>query len=397
MPDVDRPGERDPSLGVVARRVGRSWLARLSGRRRPGRSPDLAGDELCRRLEGLAAATPDAVREVRSFELPANRPPWLDTGLDLEAGERVSWFAVGRVHLSKLLDLFVGPDFQLWGRVGQGEVFRGTRASHSFTVETSGRLHLASYFPAEWKDRRGAIDVPPERYAALAGGMTVVVVRWNAAPEETLATWATRDDPGGLVSGELERLRARPQAPAGWRYLWFIGPGEIFTAGEADGRPCMHCHTEADTGILQRDVAFPLTPGTRLRWEWKVDALPSTIREDSLPTHDYLSIAVEFENGTDLTYTWSPELPEGHAYWCPLPTWKDRELHVVQRSGTDGLGTWCAEERDLHADALACFGAEPGDVVRVWFIAVSLFQRGEGRCTWRGVELAGPGGSARIV
>jgi hypothetical protein len=69
----------------------------------------------------------------------------------------------------------------------------------------------------------------------------------------------------------------------------------------------------------------------------------------------------------------------------------------VQRSGTQGLGTWCAEERDLHADALACFGSPPGDVVRVWFIAVSLFQRGEGRCTWRGVELSGPGGSERVV
>ena len=381
----------------MARRAASSLARRLTGRRRPGRAPALAPAELRGRLEALAAAHPDDVREVRSFELPATRPPWLDTGLELEAGEWVTWFAAGRVHLSRLLDIFVEPDFQLWARVGGGEVFRGTRTSHTFRAAGSGRLQLASYFPAEWTDRTGGIDVPAESYAALAGGMTVTVVRWAREPGDALAGWAAKDDPGGLVSGERVRLAAPAAPPDGWSYLWFLGPGEMFTAGEAEGRACMDCHTRGDAGILQKELAFPLTPGTKLRWEWKVDALPSTLREDSLPTHDYLSIAVEFENGLDLTYTWSPELPVGHAYWCPLPSWKDRELHLVVRSGNEGLGRWLREERDLHADALACFGESPGDVVRVWFIAVSLFQRGEGRCTWRGIELEGEGGRVQVL
>ena len=397
MTSVDRPGERDPSFGLIARRAGAAALRRLTGRRRPGRAANLAADALRSRFAALAEATPGAVRELHFFDLPADRPPWFDTGLRLEEGEAVSWFATGRVELSRLLDIFVGPDFQLWGRVGEGPIFRGTRAHHTFRTESAGRLDLASYFPAEWTDPQGGIDVPPESYAELGGGMTVAVVRWKGDPGAALAEWATRDDPAGLISGECARLAAPPQSPEGWNYLWFLGPGEIFEAGTEDGKACMHCHTRGDAAILQKEVSAALAPGTRLAWEWKVDALPSSMREDSLPTHDYLSIAVEFENGLDLTYTWSPELPVGHAYWCPLPSWKDRELHVVLRSGPDGLGAWQSEERDLHADAERYFGAAPGRVVRVWFIAVSLFQRSEGRCTWRDVRLDGEAGLQSIL
>jgi hypothetical protein len=53
----------------------------------------------------------------------------------------------------------------------------------------------------------------------------------------------------------------------------------------------------------------------------------------------YLSIAVEFENGQDLTYYWSAALPEETAYRCPLPWWDRHETHIAMRSGSAGLGT----------------------------------------------------------
>jgi hypothetical protein len=59
----------------------------------------------------------------------------------------------------------------------------------------------------------------------------------------------------------------------------------------------------------------------------------------------------------------------------------------VVRSGDAGLGAWHAERRDLHADALRYFGAHPGDVVRVWLIAVSVFKRQPGRCAYAAIRL----------
>jgi hypothetical protein len=81
---------------------------------------------------------------------------------------------------------------------------------------------------------------------------------------------------------------------------------------------------------------------------------------------------------------------------CPLPNWNHREFHVVIRSGGDGLGAWHAERRNLHADALRYFGAHPGDVVRVWLIAVSVFKRQRGAFSITGIRLRG-GGDEQIV
>jgi hypothetical protein len=51
-----------------------------------------------------------------------------------------------------------------------------------------------------------------------------------------------------------------------------------------------------------------------------MDELMSKVREDNLITHDYLSIAVEFDTGQDITYYWSSELPVGAGFRCPIPT-----------------------------------------------------------------------------
>jgi hypothetical protein len=149
----------------------------------------------------------------------------------------------------------------------------------------------------------------------------------------------------------------------------------------------MCCHTERDVGILRRDVDVPLTDATRLRWSWRVDELPSELAEDALPTHDYLSIALEFDNGQDLTWHWSAELPPGHHYRCPLPHWRERETHWVVRSGTADLGRWVDDERPVRADYEAAVGDPPERIVGVWFIAVSVFQGGRGECAYRDVTI----------
>lgn len=69
-----------------------------------------------------------------------------------------------------------------------------------------------------------------------------------------------------------------------------------------------------------------------------MDQLPSQAREDRLQTHDYLSLAVEFDNEQDLAYYWSAELPPDTAFRCPIPKWQGRETHVVLRSGTVDSG-----------------------------------------------------------
>ncbi|XSG84737.1 MAG: DUF3047 domain-containing protein [Methylohalobius sp. ZOD2] len=181
-----------------------------------------------------------------------------------------------------------------------------------------------------------------------------------------------------------ERLTSPVTPPEDWHYLWFIGPAEIYRPCPAPGREsAICCHIHRDVGLLQKSVRLPLEPDTRLRWSWKMDALPSAVAENTLPTHDYLSIAVEFDNGQDITYYWSAELPVGTVYRCPIPTWNARETHVVVRSGEQGLGEWIDEARDVYQDYVDAIGGPmPKNIVRIWLIAVSLFQRTEGKCQY---------------
>ena len=110
--------------------------------------------------------------------------------------------------------------------------------------------------------------------------------------------------------------------------------------------------------------------------------------ENAVLSHDYLSLAVEFNDGRDITYYWSSKLSVGTGYWCPLPTWKDREFHVVLRSGEQGLGAWLSEERNLYEDYQHYIGTPPARIVRVWLIANSLFQRKDGVCSYRRILLS---------
>ena len=140
-------------------------------------------------------------------------------------------------------------------------------------------------------------------------------------------------------------------------------------------------------GFCILTCSMPFTPDTRLRWAWKVDRLPSQEREDQFHTHDYLSLAVEFDNGQDLSYFWSAVLPPETGFRCPIPTWQGRETHMVVRSGRDGLGRWQQEERPLYTNYQRCVGPPPARIVRVWLIANRLFRRQEGQCEYGAIEL----------
>ena len=382
-------------LGIAARIAVRSLRRRLRG----GQDRDACGDFRQEVQPWVDSLPRDAVCGVAFVDMPATQPPWVDSGLDVEAGTTFTVFAQGRVYLSRALDIWTPPWFQVWYRVGErSTIFRGTRDLESFTAASAGRLWLANYFPGEWSDAHGGLATPEAEYAKVSGGNSLVLIKWARGVDVTAtleSSLAAGRAPRSLAR-EIERL-ADPVVtqPDRWEYLWFLGPAEIYRPSLAPGgRPSIDCRTHGDTGILLSDARLPLRPGTTLRWSWRVDELPTDLPEDTLPSHEYLSIAVEFDDGQDITYFWSSSLPVGTGFGCPLPNWKDRETHVVVRSGTAGLGQWFDEARDVHADYVKYVGGPAREVVRVWLIANSLLTRGRGRCEYAGIELAN--GAAKI-
>lgn len=340
----------------------------------------------------VEAAAP-ALRAHALVEVAATSPDWIDAGVELRAGEQVSLLAAGKVWWSREAGLGFGPKVGLWHRVGTAApIAKSIGDTTTFAAPRDGRLMLVAKPPGEFLDDSGAFD-PAYPRAGSSGSFVVAVLVWRVAPSEGLARLAQADH-SGLAARERQRLAAPVVAPQGWRHLWRLGANEIYSAVPAHGgEPAqLCCRTGADVGILQYPVDLPFDETARLQWSWRVRRLPSAVAENTVPTHDYLSIAVEFDNGQDLTYLWSAELPPGTVFRCPLPWWDRRETHQVVRSGSAGFGRWLDESQPLFADYRQAVGGElPRRIVAVWLIAVSLFQRGAGDCDYARIRLHGGG------
>jgi hypothetical protein len=309
----------------------------------------------------------------------------------LEAGERITILASGTVVWSRVADVLAGPRYHLWGRIGDGEIFRLGSDTRTLTATEPGLLRLCIYHGL-WASRDGALTLPVDAYATLEGGFDVLVIRWgDGSPAESLDILASLapDDP--LIAAERARLATPREPPEGFEPLWFVGRTDIFYRAEIDGAPAIALRADADAGIVRRPLDLPLRPGTVLEWTWRVNRLPSRAREDTFAGHDYASIALELDDARDLTWHWSAALPVDHHYGCPLPRWKGIETHMVVRSGADGLGTWVDERRDVHADAARALGAVPSRITAVWLIGVSLFQRSLASVDFRRIAIVQDG------
>lgn len=283
---------------------------------------------------------------------------WTDSNFTAVAGQPFRVSATGAVWVSRALALGFEPRAALWVRIaGHHRIAKLVANDWVFDAWATGRVELMVKGLSEWADAGGALL--PGKRPALGEGFAVAVT--------------------AAATPSVNPL------PADWRYLWRLGDGQIYR--ETNGEIAVSTH--GDVGILCRDVDVLLTPEMRLDWRWCIDALPSALPEDLVMTHDYLSIAVEFDNGQDLTYMWSAGLRPGHVFACPLDWWCDRETHWVLRSGPEGQGAWHAESRIIAADyAHAIGGPLPARVISVWLIANSVFQRRAGRARFADIIVA---------
>jgi hypothetical protein len=334
-------------------------------------------DKIAAQLRAMSPQT--SAPEVAELTLSAKDTGWRATGIDLQKGQNFTVFAHGVIWISKALSVGALPATALWLRIGgRGPLRKMMQETSSFDAWSDGALELCLKPPGEWANENGDFDRSVPRSGA------------TGAIDAVVAVWREEDQRG---------LDARPDnMPVGWSYLWRIGDGSIYQNWELSGKNFIHVHTHGDVGILQYPIEAPLDDTTTLDWRWLIDKLPSVLPEHIQPTHDYLSIAVEFENGQDLTYFWSSELPIDTVFKCPLPWWDKRETHWVVRSGRDGLGQWQSEHRSLRSDyAQAIGGTMPSKVVRIWLIANSVFQRQHGEAKFADIILTASGAAQRIV
>ena len=344
--------------------------------------------------EALRDLVATVAAEARLVRVPVKQPPWTPTGLAVSTGEDVSWLAWGSLRLVWPLAVALRPRLALRGRVGDGVPHEGARETVTFRAGRTGELQLGSAYPGELQ-ADGTITTDRIPYRAMAGTLSAVVARWapGSDPRRALESIAGRD-PSGLCAAEAARLTNPPGPPAGWDTHPLTGREQAFFPSGSG----ITVNADWTSAIIRHPAQMTLTPALRLRWSWRVDTLPSQLPEDTALTHDYLSVALEFDDGQDLTWYWSCRLPEGFSYRCPLPHWRRRETHIVARTGTADLGHWIDEERPVLADHQAAIGGPaPSHVVRAWLIAQTVPQGGHAVGEFSRIELVDGDQTLRVL
>ncbi len=354
----------------------------------PGRAAAPVDGQTLRDLVATVAA------DARLVRVPVKQPPWTPTGLAVTAGEDVTWLAWGSLHLLRSLGPALRPRLVLRGRVEDGAPVEGGRDTVTFRADRTGELRLGSMYPGELQ-ADGTITTDRIPYRAMSGTLSAVVARWapGTDPRCALESIAGRDR-SGLCAAAAARLAAPPAPPARWDTHPLTGrETAFFPVGSR-----ITVNASWSSAIIRHPAEIKLTPSLRLRWSWRVGTLPSRLPEDTALTHDYLSVALEFDDGQDLTWYWSCCLPEGLSYRCPLPHWRRRETHIVVRTGTADLGRWIDEERPVLADHRAAIGGPaPSRVVRAWLIAQTVPQASDAAGEFSRIELVDADRTLRVL
>lgn len=320
--------------------------------------------------------------------LAGDQPPWQPTGIRLNAGDAYVLFASGRIDWSKrYTHLHGGPRFHCWARINPGGVAVNlSSSSGTFVADTSGELELGIYMGL-WADKYGELATSTKLYEPLSGGLEIAVARLRGDPGTVLASLAAASGAPPTLRTELQRFKDTAPPPAGWQYLHECGYSTIYTQGEDDGQTVIEAVADDDQGILRFACDFPLDQSTRVNWQWRVDEHPSREPENLAMSHDYISLAAEFDNGRDLTWIWSSSLARGTYFDCPVKAWRERETHYVVRTGDDEHGRWYGELRGVFDDVSESMGPPPTRITAVWLIVLSSFHHRTAQASFKQIEL----------
>ncbi len=340
-------------------------------------------------------SAPASVASWSIVDFPSSHTGWRSTGLQVSKGQSVTIFGEGQINGG--LPLPLNPRHFIWGRIGpDGPVFNLATDQHTFTAESDGVLYLlakgAGFF---WEDRRGTLPPVDQLGPEVPFDARATAVIWRGDVLDNLR--ALSQDPLDPFGQAHAVMAEAPVLPDGFDYLWYLSNAQVFGAYQDDTRTGIRGTTHYDFGIVKKPVDIPLTDDSEISFEWRYDTLPAQGPETEAQFHDYLSIALEFDNGQDITWMWSPHLQEGMSFRCPLPWWDQRETHIVLQSGQDGLGAWHKHSRPVAEDYRRSVNVEvPKRITGVWFINSGIFSKTKGDARFANVVINSNGQATEI-
>ena len=191
------------------------------------------------------------------------------------------------------------------------------------------------------------------------------------------------ESPAVLEVGKFSAASEGSALPEGWKPLVFkkVPRNTIYTLVKDSGVVVVKAVSAATASGLVKEVAIDAREYPVVRWRWKVENLLKTgdvtrKEGDDYPARLYITFAYDpdkvgfsrkakYKAGrlifgdipiAAINYIWDAKAPQGlfidNAF-------TDFARMIVVRSGSQGVGTWMEEERNIYEDYQTAFGGEP--------------------------------------
>ncbi|SFL10120.1 Protein of unknown function [Nitrosomonas aestuarii] len=173
---------------------------------------------------------------------------------------------------------------------------------------------------------------------------------------------------------------------SGWQSKVFAGQTVYAFEREADGM-VLRADSSASASGLYRAVSIDLNKTPILNWDWKVANIlmgndERTKTGDDYPARIYVifSGGVMFWRTRAINYVWSNKQPVD-SNW--LNAYTNNARMIAIQSGSDHVGHWVHESRDVLADYRRLFGEEPS-VIDAVAIMTDTDNTGASATAWYG-------------
>jgi Protein of unknown function (DUF3047) len=150
----------------------------------------------------------------------------------------------------------------------------------------------------------------------------------------------------------------REPVPQGWELTVNKGEPQPQLVQD-DGKQALRMRSDRASFSLQKKIHISLQASPFLVWDWKVTELPKGGDFRRSGSDDQAAqLIIAFSSSHFLSYIWDSTAPKGMIAAASAPLFK-KIFAVVVQSGTQGLGTWITERRNLIDDYKQAYGEEP--------------------------------------
>ena len=150
----------------------------------------------------------------------------------------------------------------------------------------------------------------------------------------------------------------RETVPQGWELSTNKGEPDLQLVQD-EGKQALQMRSDKASFSLQKQLQISLQASPFLVWDWKVTELPKGGDFRRSGSDDQAAqLIIAFSSSRFLSYIWDSTAPKGLIASAPAPVFK-KIFAVVMQSGTQGLGTWITERRNLIDDYKQAYGEAP--------------------------------------